>query len=469
MPRLSRADSRLITARRSDFTKNHEPLQRQSNMRHSIHPQPSRRQAFTLVELLVVIAIIGILSTLAVTAAMRALTTAKQAAIRTEIDVLGQSLEAYKLEYGDYPPDFSNWNSVEQHFRKAFPNIDDRELLTLAQFTHYSADPAPAIPTRINAETSGLADPRVRADYDHYPHAIDRAESLVFCLGGYSGDKKHPFTGQGGPLALISGATLPAAPSYTDFLLYQYNSEREIGQFPFDIQKLNVKVYDGSPNPLAASVPFAYSRDEGSDGPAATNTLGFALYPDPFPVYTPSGKSMPFVYFPSSSFSFAFGATTAAVWNGGTRNHHWQAVYLPAGGGADTGICRPYASNTVDTTPPATIQGFTVLTGGRVLEPAAKSSYQIISAGLDDHYGGIAGPGVGAASPGICVYPMGTYYNPFVAFAPAGSYTTISSVNKYQDNDAFITYYGGAAAYTTQPQLDNITNFSSSTLESDLP
>ncbi len=433
-------------------------------MSNVTNPTQSHRQAFTLIEILVVIAIIGILMTLTVVAAMRALVTAKQAVIRTDIDVMTQSLEAYKLEYGDYPPDFSDWAIVERHFRKAFSNIDDRELLILSQFTHYNA-----AATRINTETAGLADPRVRADYDHYPHAIDRAEALVFCLGGYSSDKRNPFTGQGGPLVLLAGAVLPAAPTYTDFLLFQFNSERNAGHFPFDAERLTNTVYMAAPMPLVTTVPFVYSIDEGTAGPVALNPFGFSLYPDPFPVYRPSGKQMPFVYFSRSSYNYAFGAATAASWNaGGANNHHWQAVYLPAGGGPETGICRPYASNSVDTTPPAMIQGTAVT--GTVLQFAESSKFQIISAGLDDNYGGIGVPGVGVGSGAVSVFPTGTYYNPFAAFVPAGPSGTITETDKYQDDDAFMDYFGGTAeVYFAQPQLDNITNFSTSTLENDLP
>jgi len=423
-----------------------------------------RRQAFTLVEILVVIAIIGILTTLTVTASMRALTTAKQAVIRTDIDVMTQSLEAYKLEYGDYPPDFSDWAIVERHFRKAFSNIDDRELLILSQFTHYNAAVG-----RINTATTGAVDPRTRADYDHYPHAIDRAEALVFCLGGFSSDKKHPFTGQGGPLALLAGTALPAAPTYTDFLLFQFNSERNAGQFEFDTERLAITVYTATPNPLTSVVPFVYSNDERSIGPVATNPFGFSFHPDPFPVYRPSGKQMPYVYFSRSSYNFAFGAGTAATWNGGgANNHHWQAVYLPTGGGPETGICRPYALNSVDTTPPATIQGTAVT--GAVLQFAENARFQIISAGLDDNYGGIGLPGVGVNAGGVCVFPTGSYYNPFATFVPAGPFGTITATAKYQDDDAFVDFFGGPGdVYFAQPQLDNITNFSTSTLENDLP
>ena len=145
---------------------------------------------FTLVEVLTVIVIIGILAGIAIPAINAALRGARNTAIRTDVDVLSQAIEAYKLQHGAYPPDFSDWAAVERHFRKAFPSIDNNELRILAQFTHYNSNSQ-----RTNG--TGTSDPRTSSAFDHFPHAIDRAEALVLCLGGFSSDKKKPFTGPG--------------------------------------------------------------------------------------------------------------------------------------------------------------------------------------------------------------------------------------------------------------------------------
>ncbi len=437
---------------------------------------PPRRQpsGFTLVEILTVIVIIGILAGLAIPAITRALGTAKEAAIRTEIDVMSQAMEAYKLEHGDYPPDFSDWEAVERHFRSAFPGIDNNELRILAQFTHYAPGMLRMGDTGAPNGSGSTSDPRIATNYAHYPHAIDRAEALVFCLGGYSKDAKRPFTGQGGPLVKRGGAAFAAEPNgdNNDYLAYQFNSEREPGFFDFDSPQLTVTTI--SP---AGFSPFNYSTDEktASLTTTSTNDLGFIYHPDPFPVYVPKGTTMPFVFFNSTGYVRAFGvaptATTGVAWNSGnTLIHHFLNVYLPAGGAgstADTGVARPYVSNVPDTTPPATMSGFAVV--GPVLQFAENRKFQIVSAGLDSNFGGIIGPAVGPAASGLCVAPSGEYYNPFTTFSPAGSAPTLSVVNKFQDDLCLQTQYSTPGIYGSQPQLDNLTNFTTRTLQSDLP
>ena len=62
------------------------------------------RPAFTLVELLVVIVILAMLASLITMAASRAMTAARNAAIKAEIDMLHMAMMNYKNEYGSFPP-----------------------------------------------------------------------------------------------------------------------------------------------------------------------------------------------------------------------------------------------------------------------------------------------------------------------------------------------------------------------------
>lgn len=431
-------------------------------------PTREPRTGFTLVELLVVIAIIGILMAVLIPAVTRSITTAKETAIRLEIDLISQALEAYKLRYGDYPPDFSDWKSVERHFRKAFPEIDDDELKLLAQYTHLDEN-FDRVPLNANL------DPRnATGSYTHYRQAVDAAEALVFCLGGYSQDKKHPFTGNGGPFSLI---TVPSASVVADYGLYQYNVDRDNAFMDFS-DGLNLFIANdptsSTPNPCGASSAYTYSGDEfvtavtGASVSDAFSTratsgafAGIVFLVDPFPVYSLGDDLNPVVYFNNRSYTNTFTPTfektpgaSSTDWlvNSGGTDNRWHAlnIYMHPAGDAEFGVARPYLSSQVDTN----ATGFLW---------AERSRFQLISAGLDQSYGGGVLAGVfdaaTAATAGsagtVNVFPTGQSANALGVLSGGGS------VDKYEET---VGVYG-----SMKPQLDNITNFSNRTLESDLP
>src|SRR6478736_3831985 len=89
-----------------------------------LNHQRSASRGFTLVEMLVVIAIIAILAALLLPAVMIAIRTARNAAIGLEVKQLDTAVEAYRLEKGDYPPNFRDPNIVRRHITKCYPRID---------------------------------------------------------------------------------------------------------------------------------------------------------------------------------------------------------------------------------------------------------------------------------------------------------------------------------------------------------
>jgi prepilin-type N-terminal cleavage/methylation domain-containing protein len=420
----------------------------------------SRRRGvsgFTLVELLVVIAIIGILAAIAIPAITGAVRTSREAAIRVEIDVIGQALEAYKLQYGDYPPDFSDWSAIERHFRKAFPSIDDKELKLLAQFTWLDSNFS-----RVPLTMSDL-DPRTSpATYAYYRQCIDPAEALVFCLGGFSSDKKKPFTGQGGPFALIGTPGMGVTASYG---LYQYNTERSNGLMELKSDQLSIFVANdptaaSSVNPTGATSPYTYSNDEYVATVSGTSLAdsystrgsgslfaGIHFLVDPFPVYTVNENAGPVAYFNSSGYTRTFApSTVTGGWVTATNLFHALNLYFPSSGDAENGVARPYLLNQANTT-----------AGGFMW--AEQSKFQLISAGLDGSFGGSAAAGVASATAPndagqVTIYPTGQFAN--AAGALVGADT-----EKYEDPESI---YGNL-----KPQLDNITNFSTRTLEGDIP
>ena len=146
------------------------------------------KRAFTLVEVLVVIAIIGILATLVTVAVAGAMRAGKRAAISAVMHQISMSLDHYKAEFGEYPPDMFDDEALVRHIKKRFPRLDWANLPP-------GVSDADRIRTAIsNAYGNGV----------DFTHSNSRIGSLVLWLGGFpnsdgkfSGffaDPEHPFT-----------------------------------------------------------------------------------------------------------------------------------------------------------------------------------------------------------------------------------------------------------------------------------
>jgi len=61
------------------------------------------RAGFTLIEIMVVILVLGMLATLVAPNIVRNVGTAKSAAARSQIELLGAALDSYRLDNDDYP------------------------------------------------------------------------------------------------------------------------------------------------------------------------------------------------------------------------------------------------------------------------------------------------------------------------------------------------------------------------------
>ena len=81
----------------------------------------AKQTGFTLVEVLVVVVIIGILAGLAVPAIFVAMQKVEDGTAIVEVKLVAQALDAYKVEYGEYPPDFTNHQHVIDHLNRIFP------------------------------------------------------------------------------------------------------------------------------------------------------------------------------------------------------------------------------------------------------------------------------------------------------------------------------------------------------------
>ena len=104
-----------------------------------------------LVELLVVIAIIGILAALIVPAVFQARVSAKNAAVKAEIDMLHMAMMNYKNEYGSFPPGLDNsltdGSTAGKHLKRLFPRV----AITAIRTQLLGGFPSSADPKQLNA------------------------------------------------------------------------------------------------------------------------------------------------------------------------------------------------------------------------------------------------------------------------------------------------------------------------------
>lgn len=358
----------------------------------------STRKGFTLVELMIAIAIIAILMTLTITAVTRAIGRGRETAARLEINALAQAAEQYNLKYGDYPPDGSSYAVLSRHMGKIFPRMSPQDSALLNQ----------------------LVQDRSSGDFSYV--AMDRAEALVFFLGGFSENVLFPLTGEGGPLKLRSGLTNPTELQLRDLANYEYNGTRDNAFFDFDPDRLTLikRVNDSSP---------LLSIDEALLGLGNSSEHGGN---DPLPVYLArEGVSTPLVYFDSRTY----GGVGPGVFNG------YLAGMPP--NATEFGGIRPYMT-----------------TGTGEIQFHNPSTFQIISPGSDGVFGAcISHPNSPA------VYFVTQTGEPANVNGQRIEVAGQPVFSKFQDSGLGFSL----PLVTVNGHLDNLTNFSSSTLESDLP
>ncbi|EMI55529.1 type II secretion system protein [Rhodopirellula sallentina] len=355
-----------------------------------------------------VIVIIGILMGIAIPAITIGLTRAKTTAIKMELNSIASAIDQYQLTYGDYPPDFSDKSVVDRHYRKLFP--------------------------RMSADDAGLLDAMIGTGASFDASAIDRAEALVWCLGGYSKDVQRPFTGPGGPLEWVGSGTYDAAASTERQKPsnYQINTDRTNKLFDFDAARLTI----GSVNASAALSPtnrYLSSEESGTGDLAAT--------------YIAREDGAPFVYFDARTY-----------------RKEDATLGMNGFGHSEFGFVRPYVSDTPKNV--TTSGNFASLTAAlSSWEFMNPDTFQVISAGLDDNFGSVNLVDNSLLTdtvdrPLYFQYPSGEAIAPQTGVSTPGG-LKVSGVSKYQDGAI------GSGLENFTP--DNITNFSNAAIVDDLP
>jgi hypothetical protein len=284
---------------------------------------------------------------------------------------------------------------------------------------------------------------------------MDRAEALVWSLGGFSSDPQLPFTGAGGPLSLIP--TAPVAPTNaTDPSVWQYNTERDNALMDVETNDLTL----ASPDPTQ---PLSFAnRVQSTDELVIQNSSvwpsALVVLNDPFPIYRAGGEGSPYVYFDSRTYRLD--AST------GQLNLYVSVV------DDELDMVRPVFDQRINANrpiPSASGSTYGTFTDSlRAWEAMSPNTFQILSPGIDGRFGQVAdldGGFWGDANPVYWQYPTGTMItaNP-TADDPQD--LIVANVDKYA-LDALLP--SNTAAVRDAYEKDNIGNFCRSTFEDDLP
>ena len=221
-------------------------------------PSSARRSGFTLVELLAVIMIIALLAALVTPAVMRARNTARNAAIKAEIDLLHMAIMNYKNEYGTFPPSIGvsgSTNFAYKHLKRNFARASDSALpgVPLAG----SVAPSTAMLSWLGGYTDDPTDPLALVNTSLTRKRLfdwDRARTDATGLVYFPSGKK------GSPYVYINSSSYPLLDSGTSTAQgWPPKAPTPASPFTFTVGQDTVTISPGTYYPLHLPDPGAAS------------------------------------------------------------------------------------------------------------------------------------------------------------------------------------------------------------------
>ncbi len=240
--------------------------------------------------------------------------------------------------------------------------------------------------------------------------SINRGEALVFFLGGFSSNPEMPITGEGGPLIkrLNQGQ-----------VYFIYNTSRSNAIFDFEATRLTLAQDSVTGDNWSTDEELWGILFEGMQEPVK----------DVLPCYRPKGITTPIVYFAAKTYAFQVG----------NNNFFYNKFY----GTNIRGVARPYKS-----TETRTVASNTPALFDKSRKYVNEKTFQIITAGLDDNFGGIIANSNG--------YEILFSYNTGDAFYNPAAFGNVNIAPRYN------------ASNEQNAQLDNVTNFTEATIDDGL-
>ncbi len=172
-----------------------------NGMQRSSEANVPRRRGFTLTELLVVIVIITLLASITSYVILSARNTAKASVVKMQMAQLSMALDAYKKEYGEYPPDFSDTNAVMRHVQKRWPRYGVTDFVQFRAHIAWGSKLS-ALVDQYKGNTSFSLNLSEASNFWNFSNNADfmnldpapccYASALVFWLGGLPGANGTP-------------------------------------------------------------------------------------------------------------------------------------------------------------------------------------------------------------------------------------------------------------------------------------